>query len=72
MPMGYSKEQIVQAFTEVSESSLGKEMSSLWPSVLCRLREEEVYGLHWKSQTLRKDLCAEPITYTVADGKLSL
>ncbi|XP_016649648.1 PREDICTED: crossover junction endonuclease MUS81-like [Prunus mume] len=68
MPMGYSKEQIVQAFTEVSESSLGKEMSSLWPSVLCRLREEEIYGLHLKSQTLRKDLCAEPITYTVADG----
>ncbi|BFG20369.1 hypothetical protein CerSpe_066430 [Prunus speciosa] len=68
MPMGYSKEQIVQAFTEVSESSLDKEMSSLWPSVLCRLREEEVYGLHLKSQTLRKDLCAEPITYTVADG----
>ncbi|PQQ13140.1 crossover junction endonuclease MUS81 [Prunus yedoensis var. nudiflora] len=68
MPMGYSKEQIVQAFTEVSESSLGKEMSSLWPSVLCRLREEEVYGLHLKSQTLRKDLCAEPITYTVVDG----
>ncbi|XP_021808848.1 crossover junction endonuclease MUS81-like isoform X2 [Prunus avium] len=69
MPMGYSKEQIVQAFTEVSESSLGKELSSLWPSVLCRLREEEVYGLHLKSQTLRKDLCAEPITYTVADGQ---
>ncbi|XVE90775.1 hypothetical protein DITRI_Ditri20bG0104100 [Diplodiscus trichospermus] len=42
--MGYSKEQVLCAFTEVSETSNNKEISSLWPSVLCRLREDQVYG----------------------------
>ncbi|KAM1941581.1 hypothetical protein ACFX13_029141 [Malus domestica] len=68
MCMGYSREQIVQAFTEVSETSNDKEMSSLWPSVLCRLREDEVYGLHLKSQSLREDLCPASVTHAVANG----
>ncbi|KAA3454110.1 crossover junction endonuclease MUS81 isoform X2 [Gossypium australe] len=42
--MGYSKEQVLSAFAEVSETSKNKEISSLWPSVLCRLREDQVYG----------------------------
>lgn len=72
MRMGYSREQIARAFTEVSETSPGKEMSSLWPSVLCRLREDDVYDMHLKSQTLREDVCVAPITYMVANGKLAL
>ncbi|KAB2046988.1 hypothetical protein ES319_A13G015200v1 [Gossypium barbadense] len=42
--MGYSKEQVLSAFAEVSETSKNKEISSLWPAVLCRLREDQVYG----------------------------
>ncbi|KAE8679344.1 crossover junction endonuclease MUS81-like isoform X2 [Hibiscus syriacus] len=42
--MGYSKEQVLSAFVEVSETSKKKEISSLLPAVLCRLREDQVYG----------------------------
>ncbi|XVE99858.1 hypothetical protein REPUB_Repub03eG0237700 [Reevesia pubescens] len=42
--MGYSKEQVLCAFAEVSETSKNKEISSLWPAVLCHLREDQVYG----------------------------
>ncbi|XP_068344981.1 crossover junction endonuclease MUS81 isoform X2 [Pyrus communis] len=53
---------------DIPQEYLDKEMSSLWPSVLCRLREDEVYGLHLKSQTLREDLCPAPLTHAVANG----
>ncbi|KAF1870130.1 hypothetical protein Lal_00017711 [Lupinus albus] len=49
--MGYSKEQIVSSFTEVSRSYPNKDVSSLWPAVLCHLREEQVYGPQPESQT---------------------
>lgn len=45
MGMGFSKEQITLAFSKVSETSQGKDISSLWPTVLCQLREDQVYGL---------------------------
>ncbi|KAG8656694.1 hypothetical protein MANES_04G164000v8 [Manihot esculenta] len=54
MRMGYTKEQVLDAFAAVSETSLNKEISSLWPAVLCHLREDQVYGLHSEPQTLRK------------------
>ncbi|GKU92226.1 hypothetical protein SLEP1_g5983 [Rubroshorea leprosula] len=44
MPMGYSKEQVLHAFSEVSETSQDREFSSLWPAVMCHLREDRVYG----------------------------
>ncbi|KAJ4842727.1 hypothetical protein Tsubulata_046051 [Turnera subulata] len=44
MRLGYSKEQVLGAFTEVSETSRSKEISSLWPAVLCHLCEKQVYG----------------------------
>ncbi|KAL8125810.1 crossover junction endonuclease MUS81 isoform X2 [Apium graveolens] len=44
LSMGYSKEQILLAFSNVQKSSPNKNMSSLWPAVLCHLREAEVYG----------------------------
>ncbi|KAK4424864.1 Crossover junction endonuclease MUS81 [Sesamum alatum] len=42
--MGFSREQIIRAFSEVKETSQRKAISSLWPSVLCRLREDDIYG----------------------------
>ncbi|XP_057458173.1 crossover junction endonuclease MUS81 [Lotus japonicus] len=48
--MGYSKEQIVAAFTDVSGRHPNKDVSSLWPAVLCHLREEQVYGSQPESQ----------------------
>lgn len=68
MRMGYSKEQVLVAFAEVSESSPKKEISSLWPAVLCRLREDQVYGLHSESKTLREDCHAISDTYTNPNG----
>ncbi|KAL4557456.1 hypothetical protein LXL04_035633 [Taraxacum kok-saghyz] len=41
--MGYSKQQVIRAFCEVTEKSPNEEPSSLWLSVLCCLREVEVY-----------------------------
>lgn len=52
MRFGYSKEQVLVAFTEVSKSSQKKEISSLWPAVLCHLREDQVYGLLSESQSV--------------------
>ncbi|TKY49652.1 Crossover junction endonuclease MUS81 [Spatholobus suberectus] len=51
--MGYSKEHITGAFTEVSRSHPNKDVSSLWPAVLCHLREEQVYGSQPESQRSR-------------------
>ncbi|CAI8596066.1 unnamed protein product [Vicia faba] len=42
--MGYSKEQVISAFEHESSSHPNKDVSSLWPAVLCHLREEQVYG----------------------------
>lgn len=67
MRMGYSKEQVLAAFAEVTESSQ-KEISSLWPAVLCRLREDEVYGLHSGSQSVREDCHAMSNAYTNSNG----
>jgi crossover junction endonuclease MUS81 len=68
MGMGYSKEQVLAAFAEVSESSQKKEISSLWPAVLCRLREDQIYGLHSESKTVREDCHATSDTYTNPNG----
>ena len=42
--LGYSKEHIISAFTEVSRIHPNKDVSSLWPAVLCHLREQQIYG----------------------------
>ncbi|KAL7229772.1 hypothetical protein ACSBR2_008332 [Camellia fascicularis] len=71
--MGYSKEQILCAFTEVLETSQNKEISSLWPAVLCHLREEQVYGLPLEShKTLREDCLASSNTSKSRDGQVGL
>ncbi|KAM0041896.1 hypothetical protein Hdeb2414_s0011g00371661 [Helianthus debilis subsp. tardiflorus] len=50
--MGYSKERVICAYTEVAEKSPNEETSSLWLSVLCHLREAEVYNLPLTSQNV--------------------
>ncbi|KAL6981030.1 Crossover junction endonuclease mus81 [Sarracenia purpurea var. burkii] len=67
--LGYSKEQIFCAFNEVSETSQNKESSSLWPAVLCHLREEQVYGLPLEShKSLREDFLASSNICKTRDG----
>ena len=67
--MGYSTEQILCAFTEVSETSQNKEIPSLWPAVLCHLREEQVYGLRSEPhKTLREDCLASSNASKPRDG----
>lgn len=60
--MGYSKEQVVRAFDDVSRSHPNKDISSLWPAVLCHLREEQVYGSQPEAQIMTG------ATNTVANG----
>ncbi|XP_004303068.1 PREDICTED: crossover junction endonuclease MUS81-like [Fragaria vesca subsp. vesca] len=66
--MGYSEERINRAISEASETSHIKEISSIWPSVLCRLREDEVYGLHMKSQSVRGNRQATSSTHILGNG----
>ncbi|CAL1353432.1 unnamed protein product [Linum trigynum] len=68
--MGYSKEQVFDAFIEVSRTSGQKDISSLWPAVLCRLREEQTYGPNSESQTLGNDCQAESTTPTYSQGQV--
>ncbi|KAH9709923.1 Crossover junction endonuclease MUS81 [Citrus sinensis] len=70
--MGYSKEQVLQAFGEVSETSQHKEISSLWPAVLCRLREDEVYALHLELHSVREDYNAASRTCISTNGRVDL
>lgn len=66
MKMGYSKERVLQACSEVSKTSGNKDTGSPWLSILCRLREDEVYGSG--SQTTRKE-CSTISTPSDANGK---
>ncbi|CAI0560317.1 unnamed protein product [Linum tenue] len=68
--MGYSKEQVFDAFIEVSKTSGRKDISSLWPAVLCHLREEHIYGFHSDSQTLGNDCQAESTNPTYNHGQV--
>ncbi|KAL3645249.1 Crossover junction endonuclease mus81 [Castilleja foliolosa] len=70
--MGFSREQIIRAFTEVTEISPEKEISSLWPTVLCRLREDEVYGSASLPRSIRDDDSAAPSSYQHKDGQAGL
>ncbi|KVI07434.1 DNA repair nuclease, XPF-type/Helicase, partial [Cynara cardunculus var. scolymus] len=53
--MGYSKEQVIRAFSEVAEKSPYEDTSSLWLSVLCRLREVEVYSSPLDSENILEE-----------------
>lgn len=66
--MGYIREEVLRAFTEVAETSKKKEISSLWPAVLCSLRENQVYGFHSESQANLRENCLQTSTHTFIDG----
>ncbi|XP_011042136.1 PREDICTED: crossover junction endonuclease MUS81 isoform X2 [Populus euphratica] len=70
MRMGYSKEKVLLAFTEVSETSQYKEISSLWPAVLCHLREDLIYGVHSEPQTLTEDLQSTSTACKFSNGQV--
>ncbi|XP_010547335.1 PREDICTED: crossover junction endonuclease MUS81 isoform X2 [Tarenaya hassleriana] len=53
--IGYSKEQVIAAFRDVSYTSPDEDASSLWLSVMCHLRETEVYNSHSEPKNKRKD-----------------
>ncbi|XP_024028051.1 crossover junction endonuclease MUS81 isoform X1 [Morus notabilis] len=65
--MGYSKDRILQACCEVSKTSGTKDTGSSWLSILCHLREDEVYGSG--SQTARKE-CPTISTPIDANGQV--
>ncbi|XP_023634629.1 crossover junction endonuclease MUS81 isoform X1 [Capsella rubella] len=54
IPFGYSKEQVVAAFREVSDGTGDNDPSTLWLSVMCHLRQAEVYSSFSDSQNRRK------------------
>ncbi|KAG8363685.1 hypothetical protein BUALT_Bualt19G0048100 [Buddleja alternifolia] len=58
--MGFSRQRIIRAFAEVREISQKKELSSLWPTVLCRLRENEIYGSSSLSTSITDNHYAAP------------
>ncbi|KAL3537634.1 hypothetical protein ACH5RR_001000 [Cinchona calisaya] len=60
--MGFSGEQTTRAFLEASEASQTQDISSLWPAVLCHLREDQVYGLPVQSNNARLDQFADATT----------
>ncbi|KAL3599676.1 hypothetical protein D5086_007594 [Populus alba] len=70
MRMGYSKEKVLLAFSEVSETSQYKEISSLWPAVLCHLREDLIYGVHSEPQTLTEDFRSTSTACTFSNGQV--
>ncbi|KAH8512667.1 hypothetical protein H0E87_006089 [Populus deltoides] len=72
MRMGYSKEKVLLAFSEVSETSQYKEISLLWPAVLCHLREDLIYGVHSEPQTLTEDFRSTSTACTFSNGQVNL
>ncbi|XP_061980869.1 crossover junction endonuclease MUS81 isoform X2 [Populus nigra] len=72
MRMGYSKEKVLLAFSEVSETSQYKEISLLWPAVLCHLREDLIYGVHSEPQTLTEDFQSTSTACTFSNGHVDL
>ncbi|KAI3448833.1 hypothetical protein Pfo_005498 [Paulownia fortunei] len=70
--MGFSRQQIICAFSEVTETSQRKEISSLWPTVLCRLREDEIYGSTSLPKSITDDHYAASSSYQHTDGRAGL
>ncbi|XP_071710748.1 crossover junction endonuclease MUS81 isoform X2 [Rutidosis leptorrhynchoides] len=69
--MGYAKEQVIRAFAEVKETSPDEEVSSLWLSVLCRLREVVVYNSPLKSQNVPEVKHHASSSFTLKNDEVS-
>ncbi|GAB2278433.1 Crossover junction endonuclease mus81 [Dionaea muscipula] len=68
--LGYTTEEIHCAFAEVSDCSAELEISSLWPRVLCYLREHQVYNSSDSMVTLRRGSCGRSASRTSIDGQV--
>lgn len=66
--MGFSRQQIIHAFSEVTETSQRRDISSLWPTVLCRLREDEIYGSTSVPQSITDRHIAAPSSFQNTTG----
>ncbi|KAI3425613.1 ERCC4 domain-containing protein [Psidium guajava] len=71
LAMGYAKDQILCAVAEVSKSSDGRDISALWPAILCRLKEDQVYGCS-TSTTFSMKRCSTSTNSAVAHGQLDI
>ncbi|KAF8022235.1 hypothetical protein BT93_G2390 [Corymbia citriodora subsp. variegata] len=69
--MGYAKEQVLHAVAEVSKTSDGSDISTLWPAILCRLREDQVYGCS-TSTTFAMKHCSTSTRSAVAHGQVDI
>ncbi|KAF5733621.1 crossover junction endonuclease MUS81 [Tripterygium wilfordii] len=72
MRMGYSKEKVVLAFAEVLKTTENKDIASLWPAVMCHLREDQVYGFHSEFPALGEDGCASATSFSLRNGQVEL
>lgn len=70
--MGYSKDQVLHAFAVVLETSQRKDISALWPAVLCRLREDQVYSSHLVSQPPLSNCYSKIAIHAVTSGNTYL
>lgn len=68
LSMGFSRERIISAFDEVSKTSQNKDISSIWPAVLCCLREDQIYGQSSECYSQRQDTLAELSTNKFKEG----
>ena len=68
MEKGYTKEEILRAHRELSDSPDSEDMGSTWISVLCHLKGDEIYGL--ESRSKRKE--TPKTTNCDANGKACL
>lgn len=69
--MGYAKEQVLRAVAEVSKTSNGRDISTLWPAILCHLREDQVYGCS-TSTTFAMKRCSTSTRSAVAHGQVDI
>ncbi|XP_056159459.1 crossover junction endonuclease MUS81 isoform X3 [Syzygium oleosum] len=69
--MGYAEEQVLCAVAEVSKTSDGRDISTLWPAIQCRLREDQVYGCS-TSTTFAMKRCSTSTRSAVAHGQVDI
>ncbi|GER48615.1 crossover junction endonuclease MUS81 [Striga asiatica] len=72
LQMGFSREQINHAFNEVKGTSPKKDTSSLWLTLLCRLREDEIYAPASITKSARVVSGAAPSPYQHKDGRTGI
>lgn len=70
--MGFTEQDILRALSEAAEESPGKELTSLWPTVLCILRRGEVYGSSSLPTTTKIDQHPAPSSCQGREGSYFL